>query len=242
MFESIPTTQLERMYQAAEIVSETMRVLQKSDTNIVGEILKTTDEFNEWEHVPAEDVYDRESHAQYYYHAHKKSTDGTNLHDDEHGHFHTFIRGKGMPEDIMPLPLEDHDSQMNISDIVTHLIGIGMNANGIPMRLFTVNRWVTGEVWYKSEDIITLLDRFEIDDTRPSWPLNLWVSNLIILYRPLIEELIKQRDVSIAEWQKNNPNNNNVYEDRKLEVTSYQDIDLANYVSALENEIKQRVA
>ncbi|WP_446730895.1 DUF6969 family protein [Pseudomonas sp. SST3] len=32
-------------------------------------------------------VYDRDSHAQYYYHAHREGGVG-------HGHFHTFIRAR----------------------------------------------------------------------------------------------------------------------------------------------------
>lgn len=233
MFETIDKDQLEKMLRAAHIVSETMRVLQKSGTNAVGEILKTEENFFQWEHLPNDDVYDRHSHSQYYYHAHEKSDTGNGIHDDEHGHFHTFIRGKGMPEGINPLSLSDYDSNMDISDINTHIIGIGMNELGVPIRLFTVNRWVTGETWFKAEDVLRLLDRYEIDDTRPSWPLNLWITNMIILYRPVIEQLIIERDKTIEKWIGDNPDIENIYEDRNLEVTSYQNINLGEYVEKL---------
>ena len=235
MFENLSQDQLEKMLNAAQMVSETMRVLQKSETNIVGEILKTVDQFYQWEHLPADDVYDRTSHSQYYYHAHEKSETGGGIHDDEHGHFHTFIRGKAMPDAIRPLPLDDYDPNTDISDINTHIIGIGMNDIGVPIRLFTVNRWVSGETWMKAEDILTLLDSYEIDDARPSWPLNLWITNMIILFRPLIEDLIRQRDETIQKWSADNPDTDNVYEDRELEVTSHKDINLADYVEELMN-------
>lgn len=234
MLKNLSQDQLESLYFSAQYVSETMRVLQKSNTNIVGEILKTVEgeNYNEWEHIPADDVYDRHSHSQYYYHVHEK--DG-GIHDDEHGHFHTFIRGKGMPDDVRPTPLNDYDAATDISEINTHIIGVGMNEYGIPMRFFTVNRWVTGETWVNGDDIITLLDNFEIDHVEPSWPLNLWLTHLIKLYRPHIEKLIKDRDIAITNHTQNNPGIENVYEDRNLEVTSYIDIDLASYVDELES-------
>lgn len=237
MFETLSVHQLEKMFEAAATVSETMRVLQKSETNIVGEILKTAETFKEWEHIPSNDVYDRQSHSQYYYHAHSKTEDGTGIHDNEHGHFHTFIRGKGIPKNIKPKTLPDYDPSIDISNVNTHIIGIGMNEFGVPIRLFTVNRWVTGETWHDAEDIIKLLDNYEIDDTRPSWAMNLWMGAMIALFRPQIESLINQRDQTIAQWAKENPDIENVYEDRNLEVTSYLDINLLEHIENLEELI-----
>lgn len=239
MFNTLPKEQIEKMVNAAQVVSETMRVLQKSDTNVVGQILQTSDHFYQWEHLPPDDVYDQHSHSQYYYHAHAKSEEGNNLHDDEHGHFHTFIRGKGMPDGIRPLNLKDYDPTTDISDINTHIIGIGMNNNGIPIRLFTTNRWVSGETWLKAEDIIQLLDNYEIDDTRPSWALNLWITNMIILFSPIIEKLVLERDATIENWEKNHPEIDNVYEHRELEVTSYEDINLSDYITQLFDFVDQ---
>ena len=229
--------QIEKMHQSAQIVSETMRVLQKSETNIVGEMLKTVDDYFEWEHIPADDVYDRHSHSQYYYHTHQKSEDGTNIHDDEHGHFHSFIRGKGIPEGILPVALPDFNQDMDISDINTHIIGIGMDTYGTPIRLFTVNRWVTGETWYSARDLISMLDSFEIDNIRPSWPVNLWLTHIISMYRPEIEQLILQRDETIKKWEKDHPNIENVYEDRNLEVTSYLNINLLEQAKKIEDQV-----
>lgn len=237
MIKDLNKDKLEDIYSSAQIVSETMRVLQKSDTNVVGEILKTSDNFLEWEHIPSDDVYDRTSHSQYYYHTHAKSESGDNIHDDEHGHFHSFIRGKGMPEGIKPLNLPDYDPNTDIGGVNTHIIGVGMNQHGVPIRLFTVNRWVTGETWHKAEDIIRMLDNFEIDDIRPSWPVNLWLTHLISLYNPQIRDLILQRDATIEKWKKDNPDIENVYEDRNLEVTSYLDINLLDHINKIEEAL-----
>ena len=94
---------------------------------------------------------------------------------------------------------------------------------GAPLRLFTTNRWVTGEVWYEAEDVVNLLEKFTIDIAQPSWPVNLWVSNMLVLFRPQIVELIHARDAAIANWAQAHPDRN-VYEDRELEVTSVAEI------------------
>ncbi|MEO1657213.1 MAG: hypothetical protein AAFR65_05780 [Pseudomonadota bacterium] len=233
--EAVPVTilnpeDLEARLDAAATISETMRVLQKSGSNLVAEILDTSEGFKVWEHLPDGDVYDRESHGQYYYHAHPRDEAAPSIHDDEHGHFHTFLRGSGM-DDARPDP-SNADIPEEPGDIAAHLIGIGMDAMGTPIRLFTTNRWVTGEVWYAAEDVIRFLDRFEIDSTKPSWPLNLWISAMIQLYRPQIAQLLRERDAAVAAWQAAHPGAD-VYEDRGLEVTSSLEINLAADVEAL---------
>lgn len=232
--------QLENMYEAAQIVIETTRVVQKSGSNIVAELMKEVDEFLEWNHLPPGDVYDSQSHSQYYYHAHPKSDDGTDIHDDEHGHFHFFMRGPGMPDKCRPKKLADLKNNMAAKDILTHFIGISMDIKARPIRLFTVNRWVTGEVWFDADDVIEMLDLFEIDHIKPSWPVNLWVTNMIRLYRPVIQDLIRRRDATINAWRIANSTRDNIYEDRNLEVTSATDIDVMAYVSAMEDEIDRR--
>jgi len=40
--------------------------------------------------------------------------------------------------------------------------------SGRPIRLFTTNRWVTGDVWYPASAVIAMLERFEVEVVRPS--------------------------------------------------------------------------
>lgn len=84
--------ELELMAAAGREVQDCGRVLRKTGDTIVSEILRGAGVFYEWNHYPEGDVYDPESHAQYYYHAHPPDRRG----GDEHGHFHTFaaiVRG-----------------------------------------------------------------------------------------------------------------------------------------------------
>jgi len=91
-FAKLPHERLEDMQEAASIILETMRVVQNTNSNISKDILRFTDNYTEWEHVPPNDVYDHKTHSQYYFHTHAKDEIGEGLHNDEHGHFHTFIR------------------------------------------------------------------------------------------------------------------------------------------------------
>lgn len=226
-FTTLSRTQLERMAEAGAQIIECYRVLQKGGLNIVGEVLKGQGKFYELEHYPKDDVFDGESHSQYYYHAHR--TDA-----DENGHFHTFLRQPGMPAGISPAPYIGNELRAEEKDALSHLTGISMDAYGFPIGLFATNRWVTAETWYKAEDVIAMLDYFKVDHAFPSWPVNLWISAMLVLFRPQVEVLLRQRDQIIVEWERKRQDID-VFEDRKLELTGYIAI-------AVEQQIKDVVA
>ncbi len=220
--------ELESMAEAGHEIIEIYRLLAKTDDNLVGELIKNHETFFEWDHYPPGDVYDRESHAQYYYHAHPIEE----RFEGEHGHFHTFIRPRGMPPGIKPAPVPGYEAPEDPDDELSHLIAISMDNRGFPFRLFTVNRWVTGEVWYTAEDVSSLLDCFTIDHTQPSWPVNRWISAMIRLYKPQIVRLVVDRDAAVSKWVDRYPKRD-IYEDRDLEVTSFLDISVEDHVRAI---------
>lgn len=228
--------QLQALHEAGTNILECYRVLQKSSANVVGELLKGQGDFYEWDHYPKGDVYDHETHSQYYYHAHPPEK-RANKWGAEHGHFHTFLRPKGMPPSVKPADVDDYKAPDDPNDALTHFIGISMNPAGYPIRLFTTNRWVTGEVWYTADTVISLLDRFEIDLSYPSWPVNIWLTNMVRLFRSEIEDLLLARDKAITKWQVEHLGIN-VYEDRNLEITSILDISVENKVKAVEKALK----
>jgi len=234
-FEALSTEALETMVEAGQEVIEVHRVLAKTSDNVVGELLRGHETFFEWDHYPPGDVYDDEFHGQYYYHAHPPDQ----RFENEHGHFHTFMRPKGMPEGIRPAPVPGFNKPDDPDDELSHLIAIAMTKEGFPFRLFTVNRWVTGEVWYTASDVTTLLDRFKIDHTRPSWPVNRWVTGMVALFKPQIAVLVEARDRAVADWAEAHPDVD-VYEDRELEVTSYFDISVEDHVRAVARTLTRR--
>lgn len=233
LFAALPRQTLLGMRDAGERVLECLRILNNTDDNIVGELIKNVETFYEWNHYPDGDIYDSITHSQYYYHAHPPEE-----RPGEHGHFHTFIRPKGMPEDIKPAPVPDYEAPEDPDDNLSHIIAVSMDGSGLPIKLFTTNRWVTGEIWYTAADVHRLIGLFHIDHAQPSWPVNLWVTSIVQLFDPQIRALVNRRDQVIAEWAESHPGSS-VFEDRDLEVTSECDIDIDAQRTAIEKALKQ---
>jgi len=232
----LPPERLQVMAEAGRRVRECERVLAKIDSNLVAEILRGQGTFYEWDHYPQGDVFDRDTHAQYYYHAHP-----VELRGGEHGHFHTFLRPKGMPAGVKPAKVADYHPPADPDDALSHLVAISMDRAGRPIRLFTTNRWVTGEIWYTAEDVIRMLDRFEIDHAWPSWPTNIWVGAMLVLFRPQIDSLIRMRDETVASWRPRDPDIS-VFEDRDLEITSLAEISVDAQIRAVERALSAKAA
>lgn len=233
-WDNLTTAQLEAMLHAGARVVEAAQVLARTGDNVVGELLRHQGMFYEWDHYPKGDVYDGESHAQYYYHAHPAQLRG-----NEHGHFHTFLRPRGMPSGIKPAPVADYRAPKDENDALSHLIGISMDRAGDPISMFTTNRWVTGEIWYAAQDVTALLRHFEIGHAQPSWPVNIWLTNMVRLFRPQIERLLTERDAAVAAWQAHFPDDN-VFEDRALELTSTAPISVADQIAGIEAALAAR--
>ena len=170
-------------------------ILAKGGLNVLLETLADAKSVEAWSHYPKGDVFDPETGAQWYYHAHVPAFDGV-----EHGHFHCFVRpdGKQGP--------------------VHHLIAVGVDAHGRLHRLFTVNQWVVGDNWLDAEATIALLPRFDVQMPKPSYLVNRWLSAVLRRYEPEIADLIRERDRVLASHVP--ANGIATREDRSLEVTS----------------------
>ena len=234
LFENLTVEQLERMQAAGKEIQECYRVLRKSDANVVGDILKGQGTFYEWDHYPSGDVFDQETHGQYYYHAHRSEV-------GEHGHFHTFMRRDGIPARIKAVANDTTTEWPTGDDIICHLVAVSMDKQGYPTHLFTTNRWVTGENWYRADDVSVLLDRFNIDHAYPSWPTNRWLTAMVALFRPQIAELVRQRDEKIDAWGVGHPDVE-VFEDRDLEITSVTAVSVNQQIKQVERALKGKRA
>jgi hypothetical protein len=222
-FKDLSEERLLSMADAGERILECYDVLQKTSDNIVGEILKNQGVFYEMDHYPTGDLYDADTHSQYYYHAHRAN---------EHGHFHTFVREAGIPKGVKPIKQSHADFMDQRDDKLSHLVAISMNRAGYPVSLFTTNRWVTAENWYKADDVINMLDLFSITHAQPSWPVNIWITNMFRLFRPQIENLLRERDENVAKWVKEHPDED-VFEDRGLDFTSTLDISVEDQINSV---------
>jgi len=235
----------EREAEVAAIVRECRAALALRGRTVIDEAVgENAAAIVDWRHYPEGEVYDPASHVQYFYHRHAGPAGSRTAERSEHGHFHLFLRGEGIPAGITPLllpelavanapvPRQSAPLKRGGRDEVCHLAAIAVDDRGEPIRLFTTNRWVTGETWYRAEDAIRMLDRFRIDGDQPSALLNRWISGLLRLFQPEIATLLRQRDKAIAEqrwrWR------GNVLEDPRLEIASSVEIDLDSRLAAIE--------
>lgn len=223
----LPRERLQAMAAGGEQILECYRVMQKTDHNIVGLIIEGHGTFYEFDHYPPGDVYDHETHSQYYYHSHREG---------EHGHFHTFLREKGMPSDCRPIKQSEADYMTERDDTLSHLIAISMNPAGYPISLFTTNRWVTADNWYVADDVISMLDIFCMDLVYPSWPVNIWITGMLALFRPQIEDLVRERDVTIEKWRGEHPDED-IFEHRDYEIATIKEISVEKQIRAVKRAL-----
>ena len=227
--DGVTRVELERMCEAGREVRECLRVLGNADLNLVGECLRGQGTFYELDHYPEGDVYDHHTHAQYYYHAHRGS-------DGEHGHFHTFLRAKGLPEGVRPVAHQGDEPWPRGDEVLSHLVAISMDRFGFPIGLFTTNRWVTGENWFVACDVERMLDRFRIYHAHPSWPLNRWLGAMVVLFRPTVVALLHERDAVLEDWRARHPGCD-AFEDRALEIMSRRPIDTDAQIAEVERRL-----
>jgi len=215
---------LKEMHTAGLRVQACERALLEAGSNVVADVLGAAREFYQWDHYPEGDVFCHDSHAQYYYHAHPPTERGNDW-GNEHGHFHTFLRPRGFPDNVRESAAAD--------DMPAHLVAVSMDFDGRAVRLFTTNRWVTGEAWYDAETVSRFLHRFHIAHETPSQLANTWLAQLLVLFRPTIQALLHARDDILAAHRPVDADMH-VHEDRTLEVASIIDIDVGGQLRAVE--------
>ena len=225
-FSALGAEEVAAMRAAAAEIRECYRVLAKADLNVVGELLRGHEVFYEDDHYPTGDVFDRETGAQYYYHAHRGV-------EREHGHFHTFMRRKGMPADLRTRVPPGWTSGPQGDESLAHLVGISMDAWGFPTALFATNRWVTGETWYFAPDVERMLPRFAMDHAWPSWPVNRWLTALLRLFRPQVTVLLRHRDATVSAFAEAFPDRDPL-EHRDLEVTGWLPLSVEQQIATLD--------
>lgn len=231
-----------RRARAVSVIRQCSDALAARGRTILDEITNGAVAIAEWRRYPDGEVYDPGSHAQYFYHRHDSGSETSGR--AEHGHFHLFLRAEGIPPGIAPViwpelavanapaPPQSAPLKRGGRDEVCHLLAIAIDWRGEPVRLFTTNRWVTGETWYAAEDVIRILDRFRVEREEPSALLNRWLGAIVRLFEPQIGELLHARDEVVMGWRRRR--RGNVFEDPRLEITSSLDVDLSAELADVE--------
>jgi len=225
------TATREQAEAAVEILT-CLKLLAESGTSIVSQML-AGDEFIQWEHYPQNDAFDAATRSQYYFHAHPPE----GRESPDYGHFHTFLRRTVKLNDTCRTNSFEQ-REMDDSEGIYHLVGISLNGDGVPWRLFTTNKWVTGETWCSASQTIAMLGEFAPATNDPSNAVSRWIAAMVRLFRPQIEMIIYQRDEAIARWQAAHPDVD-VFEDRALEITSAIEISLQDQVSWIDETYEE---
>lgn len=179
----------------------------------------------EFDHYPPDDVIDHRTGSQFYYHAHR---DG----DLEHGHVHLFWHATAGAR-----RRRAREGRMAWTRTApSHLLAISLDARGLPVGLFTVNRWVTDGHWFDAATTLSLVDRFALAPEGEHAASCRWITGFVRFYRPRIELLLRQRDRRLARRD----DLSSALADHRLEVLSLQRIDWSADLDAIEAEASRR--
>ena len=223
---TVPRDRLAAMADAGRTVVECRAMLAAAGRTVIAEI--AGDQRDPFTHYPRGDVYDFQSHGQYYFHSHRSG---------ECGHFHTFLRPRGMPPGIWPDDPADR-GLIAENEALSHLVAISVDETGEPVELFTTNRWVTAETWYRAADVCAMLPCFQMDRAHPPYLANRWITALLALFRPQIETLLAERDACI-DRNRFRLSGIPVFEDRELEVTSRMRVSVGDHLAQVQRALDE---
>ncbi|MGB7335154.1 MAG: hypothetical protein WBD01_05105 [Salaquimonas sp.] len=236
----VTDAQIKLMQQGVDEMLTVLTEAAETGYHVLTNVLASRGEepFVQWEHYPPGDVQDKETGAIWFYHAHGENEIARPWF--ENGHFHLFRYTEMLRKGAEPLALpKDPDFEKGG---LCHLVAVSFDPNGLPVRIFTTNRWVAGEWLYPAEDVIPLLDGFEITskDAVNGSEFTLssrWLSALLKLYRPQIEWALRERDKKITALK---AVDENYSENKQIEVLSAVEFDLAGQIDAIEAEATKR--
>ena len=209
-----------------------MEVLARTGDTLVTEILRGVDELIVDQYYPEDTVEDHDSGSQYYFHAHSDR-------DDEYGHFHAYLMPTALPAGMRApkaAPTGEHEDPFRTH---CHLVAISMANGGAPDSLFSINHWSSQEACYTPEQILEMIDLFDINHAAPSWPANRWVGNMLRFFKPQIAELLRSRQQVLQQRGAMVPSVDPAA-DEAIEVTSQIRIDVDLQLAGVMQELNRR--
>ena len=179
----------------------------------------------EFDHYPQDDVVDLTTGSQFYYHAHRHG-------DREHGHLHLFWHATASARRRHPT----RGRVRWVRTAPTHLFAVSLDARGLPVALFTVNRWVTEGHWFDAPTTMSCVERFAMGEVTGHEIACRWLTGFVRLYTPVIQQVLAQRDDRLAR----RADQARALEDRGLEVLSHAALEWGDDLDALEAEAARR--
>ncbi len=231
-FASLPRDRLLAMQKAADDMIGVLQEAAQQDKHILIDVLGSTspDPFTMWQHYPRGDVRDKKKGAVWFYHAHAEDKEARPW--IEHGHFHLFVYTEHVAEGVEPIALPPEPDFENGG--LCHLVAISFDHSGTPIRVFTTNRWVAAEWQYPAEEVIRLLDYFDLDNDEFALTTR-WLKAALQLFRPQIEWSLIERDKAIEVMRRQDPEG--FSEDTSVEALSSFEFDLGSQIDGIENAL-----
>jgi hypothetical protein len=172
-------------------------------------------EVAQWQQYGASDTDAGTGGLHYFYHSHPaRSTP-----PGEHGHFHLFARIPGAAVE---------------ADRLAHLVAIGVDPRGMPGRLFTTNRWVTGGNWLSARETIALARTASERHEHLSDPVERWLCAQLGVFMPQVTALLEHRDRRIAASTRGSK----TLEDRRTCLLSQCRVSLDEQIATVEQAIQ----
>lgn len=193
---------------AASTLIEVMQELALAGQSVLGLVMTGVAVPQCEVHYPAGDVIDADSGYRYYYHSHAAAP----WQRREHGHFHLFSTA---------------------DKAYTHLMAISVDGRGLPLRMFTTNRWVTAETWQPHARVYRQLRGFCLAESGAMAQVNRWLAALLTLFSPAAGEVLAQRDRRVAALTRGGREMESVFEDRRVHVLSQARLSLIDEIAAL---------
>lgn len=202
----ISISQQERRAAAADLMQAVQQLAEQGES-ILSVLMGACAQPREYQHFPADDA--RGKGYRYFYHGHADMP----RHWGEHGHFHLFAE---------PDPGR-----------LTHLVGLSVDARGMPIRAFTTNRWVTDEQWAPAEQVLARLRQFDARASQASPLVSRWLQCAVTLFWPRLRRIIVARDTRLAAMAAGG-SRPNLLEDRRMHVLTATRLSLADEVLELD--------
>lgn len=230
-FENLSTLPRRRLARLRAATRELLAVLEEFSRlgrHPVRDLMPGTDKsFVRYEHYPVGDVDNPVRGYAWYYHAHDPSEARP---WSEHGHFHCYAYTELLPDDASPIALPAEPDFAGGG--LCHLVGLCVDLDGLPTRLFTINRWASDEWMYAAEDVIPLIDGFSIDGNAVYALTSRWLGAMLRILQPQIAWLLYERDRVLAARRAIDPLG--FSEDQSIDVTSTLAFDLDAHITAIE--------
>ena len=217
---AIPADSTQQPALYARRILRAYRSLAKSNSHLLSSILGGKAP-KQWAHYPDDDAIDAKRGYQWYYHSHSPADRPGAV---EHGHIHLFVRTDARRSLIDSGAEATFLKRMASDDSASktrHLLAIGLSPVGVPISLFTTNRWVTGDQLLSSKSSLRLLQSISMDTGNKG--IDQLICSLLRLFQPKLATLFRKRDRTLFARARRGPG---ALEDESVEVLSEIPIDL----------------